>query len=129
MKGTSYPSSITLAPYTSAVLILASGGTTQAVANTAEVVDANTLNPLKPSFVLYPNPVTDNFSIELTNSQTGKMNVQIINVSGQILHSLMLNKDIQSTQFTLPASDLPKGVYFVQVHVGNWSDIKRFVKL
>jgi hypothetical protein len=125
MKGTTYASSITLAPYASAVLVLSSGTSTKAVANTTEVLSAV---PLQPSFMVTPNPVVNNFAIELNNEHTGKMNVQIVNESGQVMRSLMLNKDQTSTRLTMPASDLPTGVYFVHVQVGDWSDVKKILK-
>jgi hypothetical protein len=126
-KGISFPSSITLAPYTSTVLIPASGGTTLAE-NTAEVVGASNLSE-KPSFTIYPNPVRDNFVLQLNNSQTGKMNVQVVNQAGAIIRSYLFNKDQMVNQVTVPAKDLPTGVYFVHVQIGTWSDKQKIVKL
>jgi parallel beta-helix repeat protein len=123
-RGTTY-TSITLAPYTSAVLMNTSGSTTQSVA-TAEVVDPVTE---KPSFTIYPNPVTDNYVLQLNNNQTGKMNVQVINQAGALVRSYLFNKDQVVDQITLSANDLPPGVYFVHVQIGTWSDKRKLVKL
>jgi hypothetical protein len=123
VKGVSYPSSITLAPYTSAVLIVASGGTTQ-----AEVLQETNLIE-KPSLVIYPNPVRDNFVLQLNNSHMGKMNVQVVNQAGAIIRSYLFNKDQIVNQITVPANDLPTGVYFVHVVIGNWSDTRKIEKL
>lgn len=128
IKGVSYPSSITLAPYTSAVLIKASGATNETVANTAEVIDQNNLLE-KPSLTIYPNPVRDNFILQLNNSHMGKMNVQVVNQAGAIVHSYLFNKDQIVNQITVPANDLPTGVYFVHVQIGTWSDKLKIVKL
>jgi len=125
-KGTAY-TSITLAPFTSAVLMNTAGNTTQAVA-TVEIADPNNLNE-KPSFSIYPNPVTDNFVLELNNSHTGKMNVQVVNQAGAIVRSSLFSKDQIVNQVTLSANDLPTGVYFVHVQIGTWSDKRKFVKL
>jgi hypothetical protein len=129
VHNTSYTSSVTLQPWTSIVLISTTGSITKAEVNTTEVVNPAALSPLTPVFTLYPNPVSDNFSVELTNDQTGQMKVDIVSVNGQIMRSLMLNKEQQSTQFTLPSNNLSKGVYFIQIQVGNWNGTKRFVKL
>jgi parallel beta-helix repeat protein len=123
IKGVSYPSSITLAPYTSAVLIVASGGTTQA----AVVEEANMIQ--KSSLVIYPNPVRDNFVLQLNNNQTGKMNVQVVNQAGEIVHSFLFNKDQVMNQVTVPTNDLATGVYFIHVQIGTWSDRRKIVKL
>jgi hypothetical protein len=121
----SVPTSITLAPYTSTVLILASGGTTQAATNTEEETNLSA----KPSFVIYPNPVRNNFVLQLNNSQMGKMNVQVVNQAGAIIRSYLFNKDQVVKEVTVPANDLPTGVYFVHVQIGTWSDKRKIVKL
>src|SRR6185436_1609066 len=126
-KGISFPTSITLAPYTSSVLITASGGTTLAE-NTAEIVDENNLTE-KPSFVIYPNPVRDNFVLQLNNNHTGNMNVQVISQAGELIRSYLFNKDQVLNQVTVPAYGLPKGVYFIHVQIGTWSDKRKIIKL
>jgi parallel beta-helix repeat protein len=126
-KGTTYAGSITLAPFTSAILMNTAGSTTEAAVS-AEVVDPSTLN-LQSSLVIYPNPVRDNFVLQVNNSQTGSMNVQLINQAGALVRSFALNKEEISTQVTLPANNLPAGVYFVHVQIGNWSDKRKIVKL
>jgi hypothetical protein len=118
-------SSLTLAPYTSTVLILASGA--QSV-GAAEIVDEIDLTE-KPSFTIYPNPVRDNFVLQLNNSQTGKMNVQVVNQAGAIVRSYLFNKDQMVNQVTVPANELPTGIYFIHVQIGTWSDKKKIVKL
>jgi parallel beta-helix repeat protein len=127
IKGASFPSSITLAPYTSAVLI-ESGSGAQSVANTTEIVDEINLIE-KPSLTIYPNPVRDNFILQLNNSHMGKMDVQLMNQAGAIVRSYLFNKDQIVNQITVPAHDLPTGVYFIHVQIGTWSDKRKIVKL
>ena len=127
ITGASFPSSITLAPYTSAILILESASTTQSVA-TPEVTEENNLIE-KPSFTIYPNPIRDNFVLQLNNSHMGKMKVEIVNQAGSIIRSYLFNKDQVADQVTLPANDLSAGVYFIQVEIGTWSDKRKIVKL
>ena len=83
----------------------------------------------KPSFTIYPNPVTDNFILQLNNSHMGKMNVQVVNQSGVIIRSYLFNKDQIVNQITVPANDLPTGIYFIHVQIGTWSDKRKIVKL
>jgi endoglucanase len=103
------------------------GSTTQSV-TTAEAVDQNNLSE-NPSFKIYPNPVTDNFILQLNNSHMGKMNVQVVNQAGVIVRSYIFSKDQIVNQVTLPVNDLAAGVYFVHVQIGTWSDKKKIVKL
>ena len=88
VKGVSIPGSVTLAPWSSVVLISA-GTITQSVA-TPEV--QNDLIE-KPSLSIYPNPVRDNFVLQLNNSHMGKMSVQVVNQAGAIVHTYEFNKD------------------------------------
>jgi parallel beta-helix repeat protein len=127
ITGTSFPGSITLAPYTSAILILASAGTTKSIA-TPEVIDENNLIE-KPSFTIYPNPVTDNFILQLNNSHMGKMKVEIVDQAGSIIRSYLFNKEQVVNRVTLPSNDLSGGVYFIQVQIGTWGDRRKIVKL
>ena len=128
VKGVTYAGSITLAPYTSAVLILASGGTTQAVHNTTEVNTATSVLPGN-SFTIYPNPARESTTLEISNIYTGKMNVQIINQAGAVLRSETLNKDQQLNRVSLSTDNLPVGAYFILVQIGSWSDKRKLIKL
>ena len=91
-------------------------------------IDQNNLIE-KPSFVIYPNPVRHNFVLQLNNSHTGKMNVQVVNQAGAIVRSYLFNKDQMVNQVTVPANELPTGVYFIHVQIGTWSDQRKIVKL
>ena len=71
----------------------------------------------------------DNFVLQLNNSHMGKMNVQVVNQAGAIVRSYLFNKDQIVNQITVPANDLPTGVYFVHVQIGTWSDKRKIVKL
>jgi hypothetical protein len=124
IKGVSIPGSVTLAPWSSIVLISASA--TTLATNTAEVIDQNNLG--KPTLAIYPNPVKDNFVLQLNNSHMGKMNVQLVSQAGAIVHSYEFNKDQIVNQITVPANSLPPGVYFVHVQIGTWSDQRKIVK-
>jgi len=59
----------------------------------------------------------------------GKMNVQVVNQAGAIVHSYEFSKDQIVNQITVPANSLPPGVYFVHIQIGTWSDQRKIVKL
>ena len=124
IKGISIPGSVTIAPWSSVVLI-SSGSTSQSVAT------AEAQNDLieKPALSLYPNPARDNFVLQLNNSHMGKMSVQVVNQTGAIVHTYEFNKDQIVNQIIVPANALPPGIYFVHVHIGTWSDQRKIVKL
>ena len=129
VKGTSYSGNVTLAPYTSLVLIYASGSTAQAAGNTEEITNENGLNIDKQSFMIAPNPVTENFTLQLNNSHTGRMGVKIINQLGQVMRSFMFEKNQSYYSESLHSSGLPKGTYFLHVQIGNWVETRKILKL
>ena len=85
-------------------------------------------NSLK-SFGVYPNPVTDNFVLQLNNRYTGKMKVQIVDVNGTIIKESQFVKNQNSFQTNLSINGLAGGAYIIRVTIGNWSESKKILKL
>ncbi len=110
------------------ITVNSSGSSTTHSTNTAEVVDEINMTE-KPSLVIYPNPVRDNFVLQINNNQTGKMNVQVVNQAGAIIRSYLFSKDQVVNQVTVPVNGLSAGIYFVHVQIGTWSDQRKIVKL
>ncbi|HWK03612.1 MAG TPA: carbohydrate-binding protein [Puia sp.] len=82
------------------------------------------------SFTLYPNPVTDHFTLDINNSATGPVSVQLISLSGQVIRALNSSKDQSRLQLNFPASNISAGIYLVRVQIGSqWSIVKKIVKL
>lgn len=82
---------------------------------------------LKPTeegatLTIYPNPSEYELNIEL--SQTEPARLQIINISGQTLQE----QSFSSTHHTLNVSQLPKGIYLINVWQGSKQLQARFVK-
>ena len=78
---------------------------------------------------LYPNPSRDNVSLEISNNYMGAMSVRVMDPSGAIKRNLSFQKDQAFIQVALPTGDLPKGIYFVRVQIGNWSETRKLLKL
>ena len=78
---------------------------------------------------LYPNPASNNVTLTVNNSHTGNMVVQVIDISGSIKKTYGLSKDGQVADLSLYIGDLPSGVYFVRMQIGNWKTIQKLLKL
>jgi hypothetical protein len=78
---------------------------------------------------LYPNPVKDQFSLQVSNKYTGVMNVQIVDQSGSVRKEFKLAKDQFFSQYTIPTQGLAAGTYFLKVQVGNWKNSQKLIKL
>jgi hypothetical protein len=75
------------------------------------------INDSEVSLELYPNPVEDvlHLNLESTTSMNQELNVQIINITGQILKSQVLQSNITS----IATSQLTTGIYFVRILDGT----------
>jgi hypothetical protein len=117
------------------VITETTSGTTSAAENSQTTVNAaiSTLDSVKipnsPSIAVYPNPVSDNFILQLNNPYRGNMQVSIVDQSGAIRHSFLFKKDQQTSTITLSANDLTAGVYFITVQMGNQRETKKILKL
>jgi len=95
-----------------------------------EVIEKNkSFEVNEASLKIFPNPVKDNFILEINNSQRGKMSVQMIDQAGAIRHTFSFNKDQQTNRLNLSTADLSNGVYFIRVQIGNWNETRKIIKL
>ena len=81
------------------------------------------------SLDIFPNPVNDNFVLQVNNKNTGTMKIQIVDMKGAIIKELQSEKKEQSTQVYLSASGLTAGTYFINVKIGDWNQSIQMVKL
>jgi len=70
---------------------------------------------------IYPNPVTDGFTLVVTNTIMGNLNVQLIDAIGTIRQQYSLTKELQTELYTMSAGNLAPGVYFLRVQSGAWT--------
>lgn len=76
----------------------------------------------------YPNPFNPSTTIKFQTPQTGMVTITIYNILGQLVET-MLNERMESgihvIQFN--ANHLPAGVYFYQLAVENYLDVKKML--
>ena len=72
-------------------------------------------------FNIFPNPATDNLSIEANEEIT---EVNIYNIIGVNVY----NEQCTNNNLNVNISDFNSGVYFVKVKTGNGETVKRFIK-
>jgi photosystem II stability/assembly factor-like uncharacterized protein len=74
------------------------------------------------SFIVYPNPVTNELRIELKDNNKMR-NFEILNALGQVIYKgCLTDKAIVST------SNFPSGVYLVKIENGNTFEYKKIIK-
>ena len=78
---------------------------------------------------IYPNPVRDHFTVDINNDFTGMMNIQVVNMAGQVSLTQMLSKTGQRSQVNMAAAALTPGMYMVKVQMGSKVEVIKMLKL
>ena len=98
------------------------------MANNGSVSEANTDNSIT-SLKVYPNPVTDNFVLQFNRQQQGSLKLQLYNINGALVKEMVVSQASRGTTVTVPARELPSGIYLLKVQAGTWSETRKIVKL
>lgn len=77
----------------------------------------------KASFRLFPNPASEQITIDVAAFSTG-MNVSVYNTSGQLMRS----QKLESQQQVIDVSEFNQGVYIVKISSRNLQSVRMFVK-
>ena len=81
------------------------------------------LTPSKPEIVAYPNPCSDVLSVNLNVSE--QSDLKLLNAFGQIVYS---ESTSEQSQVKIDLTQLPAGVYVLEVAVNNEVSTARIVK-
>ncbi|TAF35440.1 MAG: T9SS C-terminal target domain-containing protein [Cytophagales bacterium] len=81
---------------------------------------------LETQLKLYPNPVTDKLFLSAPDLGKESVSIRILNTLGQELKRI--THQSSETGVILDVSELPKGVYMLDINIGNRLASKRFVK-
>lgn len=74
--------------------------------------------------IVYPNPVSDDLSIVLSDSiQTKDLSVQLLNRNGEVVHAA--NDKLQ--KISIPVNAIPEGIYYLQIKNNNRAETKQIV--
>jgi hypothetical protein len=77
---------------------------------------------------LSPNPTTDKFVLQVNNTLSGAVTVQVINAAGALQKQFSFSKTAGSTQFYISIGDLPAATYTVKVSMSGWTDSAQIIK-
>ena len=104
------------------------GTVSTGIVSRTEIV-STTLGSLNPTLNVYPNPVINSFQLQVNNTLTGKVNVQVYSISGALQKQISLSKnDVGAVQYNLSIGQLPKGNYIIKVSMNNWTQSKQITK-
>lgn len=77
--------------------------------------------------VLYPNPAADKLSIAINAKESTKGQVNVLDITGKVLSSQIINLETGKNIIHENTSSLPSGVYFVQVKYNESFITKKLV--
>jgi endoglucanase len=98
-------------------------------AATAKAQAASVALVTTPALDVYPNPVINNFQLQIDNELTGAVNVQIFDMQGSLKKQFSLTKvDTGVSQFYLSIGEMTTGNYVLKVTMNSWTDSKQISK-
>jgi hypothetical protein len=92
--------------------------------------DANSIVPTTGSTSdqvrIFPNPVSDNLSLEYWSSKTGKISIELLDLNGKVVRSVFEGSH-QGKQTYIWTKDLPGGYFLCRIISESKNIIKPFV--
>ena len=85
---------------------------------------------VQPTVQVHPNPIDDRLQLSVRNSYTGKVEVRVTSMDGQLLYRLVLDKTLDLLEQEMDLGSLKPGVYLMEVRTayGNQMASSRIVK-
>lgn len=82
-------------------------------------------NALAHLISIYPNPATNNITVDLSALDGIDFTITILDITGKVMQQTSVNKDEKSI---IGLSDFAKGLYFLRITNGNTFVTKEFIK-
>jgi hypothetical protein len=76
---------------------------------------------------VYPNPTKGTFRLGPISDSDGDIRAELYNANGKLLKIYRLEKNAGTAHFFIDASDQPADVYFLKIHFGEISDVRKVV--
>jgi len=79
-------------------------------------------------FYIYPNPAVGQVTLDIASNYMGRLDVQVISMTGMVVRRYELNKGLTLIQTPVSLSGLTPGVYIVRVSGTGWYLTKKILK-
>jgi hypothetical protein len=92
------------------------------------LIEKKTLRP-ENRIIISPNPVPDQFNLELQNELQGSVRIELTALSGQMVKTFVLNKTSKMNRYSISLNGISKGTYLLRVVMNGYSETKKLIKL
>lgn len=89
----------------------------------AEGIKDNTLSELK----LYPNPASNNVTIQLMSKETSNATLKVTNIMGQVVYTENVSVETGNNQHTINVSSFGAGFYLVNIYTNAGSTTQKLI--
>ena len=90
----------------------------------SEEVEAELINPV---FSMYPNPATNNTTISISNAGSQNVTITLFDFAGNKISTQDLGIVNGNNSTVINTANLSKGIYAVELTVGNNTEVKKLV--
>lgn len=77
---------------------------------------------------LYPNPAVDEVRVEISNNEVATYTINLTDMMGKLLQTKAVAKNENVAETTLNVSNLPRGMYLLQINNGTQRVTKKLIK-
>jgi len=78
-------------------------------------------------FTLSPNPTNDNFTVDILSKTSDYVQLEIISMNGQIIHSQTIEDEYEISRININAQDFQSGIYMVKVTSAGYSSLEKIM--
>lgn len=103
------------------------GGYTDAITVTVNEEVSSTVDGILQPFRMFPNPATNQLTIEAHGLAAGEASVEIADLSGRLVHSGVYNVANRSLKATINLSGVHASVYVVKVKTDTFTQTQRLI--
>jgi hypothetical protein len=89
----------------------------------AGIDENNNINNL----TLYPNPASENMTIEFNSVSSTTIKIELLDVTGKVIKNVNANNVIGDYKYSMNTSDLAKGIYFLKISSDKSIETKKVI--
>lgn len=94
-----------------------------------DIKNTNDLQSKENKVNTFPNPFTESFTAEYSLTSVSKVEIEIINTSGQKVFSDVYSKEAGNNTFEFNGSDLSYGLYLLKIKTEEYKEIMMLLKI